>query len=67
MSFDLPVASAVYADKVYNHYAQEALLAQAAGIAFQPIRRSNSRHADNTYCINWLRQQARHHIETDIS
>lgn len=67
LGFDLPVRSTVYADKAYNHYAQEDLLSQAAGIAFEPIRRGNSRQADNDYCTNWLRQQARRHVETDIS
>ncbi|GAB3555245.1 hypothetical protein GCM10027577_40790 [Spirosoma fluminis] len=67
LGFDLPAGSEVYADKAYNHYAQEVLLAQAGAIAFQPIRRSNCRRVDNDYCTNWLRQQARRHIETDIS
>lgn len=67
LGFDLPAQSNVYADKAYNHYAQEELLAQAAEVAFEPVRRSNSRQADNEYCTNWLRQQARRHIETDIS
>jgi hypothetical protein len=44
LNFDLPIASAVYA---YNHYAQEALPAQATDITFQPIRRSNSHHPGN--------------------
>lgn len=67
LNFELPATSVIYADKAYNHYTQEALLAQAAQLAFEPVRRSNSRQADNDYCTNWLRQQARRHVETDIS
>ncbi|MBD2705102.1 hypothetical protein IC229_31045 [Spirosoma sp. BT702] len=67
LNFELFTGSIVYAAKAYNHYVQEDLLAQPAGIAFEPIRRSNSRQADNDYCTNWLRKQARRHVETDIS
>jgi Transposase DDE domain len=66
LGFDFPPQSTIYADKAYNHYAQEELLAEAAQVAFEPIRRSNSRRADNDYCTNWVRQQARRHVETDI-
>jgi len=67
LGFDLPTHSTVYADKAYNHYTQEDLLAQAAGVAFQPIGRSNSRRADNDHYTNWLGKQTRRHVETDIS
>lgn len=67
LGFDLPAHSTVYADKAYNHYVEEDLLAEAAEVSFEPIRRSNSRRADNEYSTNWLRQQARRHVETDIS
>ncbi|MBD2704821.1 IS982 family transposase [Spirosoma sp. BT702] len=67
LNFELAANSVVYADKAYNHYMQEDLLAQAAGISFEPMRRINSRQGDNDYCTNWLRKQARRHVETDIS
>ncbi len=67
LGFDLAADSVVYADKAYTNHEQEALLAEAAGVDFQPIRRGNSRQAANDYCTNWLRKQARRHVETDIS
>jgi hypothetical protein len=67
LNFDLPAGSEVFADKIYNAYQQEEQLQQQAQIYFQPIRKSNSQKADNTYVHNWLRKQQRRHIETDIS
>lgn len=67
MSRQTKTTSVVYADKAYNNYEQEMLLAEAAGIDFQPVRRINSRHVDSDYCTNGLREQARRHVGTDIS
>ncbi|MBC8084586.1 MAG: transposase [Hymenobacter sp.] len=67
LAFDLPAGSEVFADKAYNCYPQEAQLEEQAQIHFQPIRKANSKQADNTYLHNWLRQHQRRHIETDIS
>jgi hypothetical protein len=67
LCFDLPAGSELFADKIYNNYQQEELLIESAHIAFQPIRKVNSKKADNNYATNWLRKHHRRHIETDIS
>ncbi len=60
--FDLPTGSAIYADKAYNHYKFEDLLAEL-GLAFQPIRKHNSKRANPVWLTYW---QATHRkaIET---
>ena len=67
LGFDLSAGSEVFADKIYNCYQAEEVLNEEAQIHFQPIRKANSRKADNTYLLNRLRQRERRHIETDIS
>jgi hypothetical protein len=67
LNFDLPADSELYADKIYNCYQLEQELHQHAHLAFQPIRKGNSKKQDNTYVHNWLRKHYRRHIETDIS
>lgn len=66
-NFDLPESSEVFADKIYNDYLQEELLKDCAGIKFAPIRKSNSKKSDNTYCSNRYRQVQRKIIESIIS
>ena len=66
LNFDLPEGSDLFADKAYNWHTREDEL-QQVGIQLQPIRKKNSKKADNTYASNWLRKQYRRHIETDIS
>lgn len=67
LGFDLSMGSEVFADKIYNCYQAEEALKEEAQIHFQPIRKANSRKADNSYLLNRLKQQQRRHIETDIS
>lgn len=67
LGFDLSAGSEVFADKIYNCYQAEEDLKEEAHIHFQPIRKANSRKADNTYLLNRLKQRQRRHIETDIS
>lgn len=67
LSFQLPQQAQVFADKAYNVYVQEERLQQDGQVALLPIRKRNSKKADNTYVSNWLRKHYRRHIESDIS
>lgn len=67
LHFDLPAGSCVFADKAYNAYTAEDELRRDGEVDLQPIRRGNSKRADNTYCTNWVRKHQRRHVETDIS
>ena len=50
--FDLPTGSCIYADKAYNHYELEDALAEL-GIAFQPIRKQNSKRPNPPWLTYW--------------
>ena len=50
--FDLPTGSYIYADKVYNHYEFEDLLAEL-GLNFQPIRKQNSQRPNPPWLTYW--------------
>lgn len=65
--FNLPVEKELFADKAYNNYHQEQTLREDGNILLAPIRKQNSKQADNTYVHNWLRKYFRKHIEGDIS
>lgn len=65
-NFDLPEASEVFADKAYNNYLQEELLKETANINFLPVRKSNSKKADNTVSSNYVRKGKRKIIESII-
>jgi len=67
LSFPLPANKELFADKAYNNYGQEQTLREDGNIRLAPIRKKNSKQADNTYLHNWLRRYFRKHIEADIS
>lgn len=66
LNFDLPEGSKIFADKAYNAYDKEDQLSDA-GLNLEVIRKKNALKPDNKYVFNWLKQQDRKHIETDIS
>ena len=63
--FDLPQGSQIWADKGYNHYAEEDFLREA-GIHLCPLRRKNSRRPVAAY-VEYVRRHGRKAIETAIS
>ena len=67
LPFDLPQNTEVFADKAYNDYTEEDLLAENANIRLMPVRKKNSKKNDNNYVTNYLKQICRRHIETDFS
>lgn len=67
LNFDLPLGAELYMDKAYNYYFQEDLLAESGNIKPKVIRKSNSKKADNTVAQNFIKQEERRHIETNIS
>ncbi len=67
LNFDLPKGSELNLDKAYNFYLQEDLLAENAEIKPNVIRKSNSKREDNTPAQNFIKQEERRHIETNIS
>jgi hypothetical protein len=60
--FDLPAGAQVYADKAYNVYWIEDLLAEA-DCCFSPMRKSNSKRPDPPW-VRYLQAHHRKHIET---
>jgi hypothetical protein len=66
-SFPLPAEKELFADKAYNNYHQEQTLREDGNILLAPIRKKNSKQADNTYVHNWLGKYFRKHIEANIS
>ena len=67
LNFDLPKGSELNLDKAYNFYLQEDLLAENAEIKPNVIRKSNSKREDNTPAQNFIKQEERRHVETNIS
>lgn len=67
LNFDLPAGAEINMDKAYNYYLQEDLLAESGNIKPNVIRKSNSKKADNTVAQNFIKQEERRHIETNIS
>ena len=51
--FDLPTGSEVYADRIYNNYLLEDVLAEA-GIEFKPLRKSNSKRKREYWEERWI-------------
>lgn len=66
LHFDLPPQSHCYADKIYNDYAHEALLQEALGIHFEPLRKRNSTK-DTSYLNEHYKATIRKRIETSFS
>jgi hypothetical protein len=64
---DLPEDAECYADKVYNVYAFEDLLREAAGIRMKPARKKNSKRATDPYVVVHYEQYVRRRIETAFS
>lgn len=60
--FDMPEGSIVYADRGYNHYVIEDVLAEA-GITFQPMRKKNSKRKFPPW-IAYLQHAYRKIVET---
>ena len=67
LSFLLPAEKELFADKAYNNYHQEQTLRKDGNMLLAPIRKKNSKQADNTYVHIWLRKYFRKHIKADIS
>lgn len=63
--FDLPAAAQVYADKAYNVYWIEDLLAEA-GCCLSPMRKTNTKRPDPPW-VRYLQAHHRKHIETTNS
>lgn len=66
LNFDLPPNARCYADKIYNDYAHEALLQEALGIHFEPLRKRNSTKA-TSYLNEHYKATIRKRIETSFS
>lgn len=66
LNFDLPTQSHGYADKIYNDDAHEALLLEALGIYFEPLRKRNSTK-DTSYLNEQYNAVIRKRIETAFS
>lgn len=64
--FDLPEGSTVYADRAYNDYAYEEMLAEAAHLRLQPMRKNRSRRPFPPY-VAYLQSYLRKRIETSGS
>ena len=65
-AFDLPAGATVYADKAYNEYFSEDLLAVASQIDLSPLRKKNSRRAVPAY-VAYVQHHFRKRVETTIS
>ena len=65
-NFDLPLKARCYADKMSNDYAQEALLQEALGIQFEPLRKRNSTK-ETSYLNEHYKATIRKRIETSFS
>jgi hypothetical protein len=63
LHLDLPEGSTLYADKIYNDYAYEDLLQEAAGISLKPLRKKNSKRAVPPW-VTALRKYVRKRVET---
>lgn len=66
LNFDLPPNARCYADKVYNDYDHEALLLEALGIHFEPLRKRNSTK-ETSYLNEHYKATIRKRIETSFS
>ena len=53
--FDLPDGAEIYADKIYNHYAMEDLIAETGTIRLCPIRKKNSKRPYPPWQAAWIR------------
>jgi transposase len=65
-ALDLPEGAVIYADKLHNDYQWEDFLKEAAGIAFQPLRKKNSKRAVEPWVKFWC-QRIRKRVETSFS
>lgn len=63
---DLPEGATLYADKAYNEYFTEDVLAEAANVTLSPQRKKNSTRAVPAY-VEYLQQIYRKRIETAFS
>jgi hypothetical protein len=66
LNFDLPRNARCYADKISNDYAHEALLLEALGISFEPLRKKNSTK-ETSYLNEHYKATIRRRIETSFS
>jgi hypothetical protein len=66
LNFDLPRNARCYADKIYNDYAHEALLLEALGVYFEPLRKKNSTK-ETSYLNEHYKATIRKRIETSFS
>lgn len=66
LDLDLPAGSLIHADRAYNDYGEEDLLAAAAGIVLQPQRKKNSKRP-LPLCQEFLGKPIRQRIETAFS
>ena len=66
LELDLEPGSLIHADKGYNHYREEDLLAEAAEIILQPLRKRNSKRP-LSLCAEFLAKPVRQQVETAIS
>ena len=66
LNFDLPEGAHCYGDKMYNDYAHEDLLQEAAHIHFEPLRKKKSKRA-TTYLNERYKPVIRKRIETSFS
>ncbi len=62
-AYDLPCGSVVYADKAYNNYEIEGLLAEVEGVHLLPIRKKNSRRPLSA-SARYLQSYYRKRVET---
>lgn len=66
LNFDLPRNARCYADKIYNDDTHEALLLEALGVFFEPLRKKNSTK-DTSYLNEHDKATIRKRIETSFS
>jgi hypothetical protein len=64
--FDLPTGSTVYADKAYNNYALEDILAESNDISLLPIRKINSKRPLPSF-VAYVQAVSRKVVETASS
>lgn len=66
LDLDLPDGATVYGDKAYTDYAEEDLLAEAAGIELKPQRKENAKRRFGK-CTEYIINQQRKIVETVFS
>ena len=66
MPFNLPASSEIFSDSAFTDYTIEDALKNADGIALRPVRKSNSKRADEPW-VHYLKNYYRKQIETVFS